>query len=134
MDEIRYVRCDEEFARDVSPKLLSEFITFDGAIPDDLSSVLRGNNHVYRHEREVFINAHLYIDTEMHAARAELDQFDNMVDICNYETDRVIEFINKNPQFKPLIDHIEFTERNENRERIIIKKVPIDQYLEEYVN
>lgn len=133
MDEVRYIRCDEEFAKNMPTKLLAELITFDGVIPDDLSSVLRRNNPVYKHERESFINIHLYIETAMYAARAELDQFDDMTDICNHETNQAIEFIKKNPQFKPLIDYIEICDADsENIDTI--KTVSIDQYLEEYAN
>ena len=56
--------------------------------------------------------------------REELSQHDNWV---NVETDEEVKFIRDYPQFKQLIEGIEYWDENFN----VVKFVPIDEYLAE---
>ena len=50
----------------------------------------------------------------------------NIDDYLKFEVEEDIQFVKKYPQFKPLINHIEYWD---NEAEVIIKEVPLDEYL-----
>lgn len=125
---IRYTRCDKEFIENMPPKLLAELIILDDVIPDDLQSALIRNNKIFNKERRFVIYKNEAVCKRTDEIRFEKYQL-NTDDYLNFETDENIEFIKKYPQFKPLIDHIEY--RDTGDIHTIVRTVPIDQYLAE---
>ena len=63
----------------------------------------------------------------MYAARRKRRRLAESGDIINIHTDENVQFVRDYPQFKNLIDHIEFCDDNLDT----VKVVPIDQYLAE---
>ncbi|MDO5818733.1 MAG: hypothetical protein Q4P11_00205 [Methanobrevibacter sp.] len=110
------------------PKLLAELIILDDVIPDDLQSALIRNNKIFNKERRFVIYKNEAVCKRTDEIRFEKYQL-NTDDYLNFETDENIEFIKKYPQFKPLIDHIEY--RDTGDIHTIVRTVPIDQYLAE---
>ena len=125
---IRYTRCDKEFIENMPPKLLAELIILDDVIPDDLQSALIRNNKIFNKERRFVIYKNEAVCKRTDEIRFEKYQL-NTDDYLNFETDENIEFIKKYPQFKPLIDHIEYRDTGDIHP--IVRTVPIDQYLAE---
>ena len=125
---IRYTRCDKEFIENMPPKLLAELIILDDVIPDDLQSALIRNNKIFNKERRFVIYKNEVVCKRTDEIRFEKYNL-STDDYLNFETDENIEFIKKYPQFKPLIDHIEY--RDTEDIHTIIRNVPIDQYLAE---
>ena len=126
---LRYTRCDKNFIKSMPPKLLAELIVLEDVIPDDLSSALSRNNEIYNKERRHFVYRNNEIHEKIHRIRSEKYQL-GIDDYLNYETDENIEFIKKYPQFKPLIDHIELCD-GDDEDLPTIERIPIDQYLAE---
>lgn len=125
---IKSTRCDKDFIRNMPPKLLSAIIFLEDVIPDDLQSALIRNNEFYHEERRQFEYRRPEIQKKIHEIRAEKYQL-SIYEYVNYEHEEDIEFIKKYPQFKPIIDHIEF--RNTDDIHTIIETIPIDEYLAE---
>ena len=126
---LRYTRCDKEFINSMPPKLLAELIILEDVIPDDLSSALSRNNEIYHEERRQFVYRNKNVHEKIHRIRSEKYQL-GIDDYLNYETDENIEFIKKYPQFKPIIDHIELCD-GDDENLSTIERIPIDQYLAE---
>ena len=128
MTILRYTRCDKEFIKNMPSNLLVELITLEDVIPDDLSSALFINNEIYQKERRQFVYRNNQIHEKIHIIRAEKYQL-GIDDYLNYETDENIDFIKKYPQFKPIIDNIEYRDTRDIHS--IVNNVPIDEYLVE---
>lgn len=127
MTILRYTRCDMDFIKNMPPKFLAELSLLEDVIPDDISCDLQ-ENKVYHKARRCFVMRRDDLIQKIHTVRAHKYQL-NTDDYINFETDENIEFIKKYPQFKPLIDHIEY--RDTGDIHTIVRTVPIDQYLAE---
>ncbi len=128
MTILRYTRCDKDFIKNMPFKLLAELITLDDVIPDDIQSALIRNNEIFNNERRHVIYRNKDVCLKTDRIRVEKYQL-GVDDYLNYETDENIEFIKKYPQFKPIIDHIEYRDTKDIHS--IVTNVPIDQYLAE---
>lgn len=125
---MKYTRYNEEFMRNLPAGMLAELITFEDVIPDFLSYSLGENNPTYKKERSLFLEYHMDIVHKMYAARGRRDEIrESNYDVLFIYED--LEFIEKYPQFKPLIDHIEYHRFNDDDTDEIIREVPIDEYL-----
>lgn len=128
MTILRYTRCDMDFIRNMPPKILAELALLEDVIPDDIACDLQ-ENKVFHQQRRNFVGRRDDLISKIHEVRAYKEQLP-IDDYLNFETDENVEFIKKYPQFKPLIDHIEFCD-GDDPELSTIKVVPIDQYLAE---
>lgn len=132
LEEVRFIRYDDEFAKNISGELLDELITFEGAIPDGISNVLYDNNPIYSEKRDRYIDDHMYIAQLMYTARAKEKEFEYHIDQIHYRNEVIFKFIDDHPKLKPLIDHIEIHFCDDEGNSEIIKKVPFEEYLDQY--
>lgn len=122
---IKYVRCDKEFIKNMPAKILAELIILEEPIPRDLESALLGNNNTFNKERRDFVGRRDNLLKQIWEINYKKDQM-NIDDYLKFEVEEDIQFVKKYPQFKPLINHIEYWD---NEAEVIIKEVPLDEYL-----
>ena len=122
---IKYVRCDKEFIKNMPAKILAELISLEEPIPGDLESTLLGNNNTFNKERGEFIGRREELLKQIWEINYKKEQM-NIDDYLKFEVEEDIQFVKKYPQFKPLINHIEYWD---NEAEVIIKEVPLDEYL-----
>lgn len=122
---IKYVRCDKEFIKNMPAKILAELIILEELIPGDLESALLGNNNTFNKERRDFVGRRDDLLKQIWEINYKKDQM-NIDDYLKFEVEEDIQFVKKYPQFKPLINHIEYWD---NEAEVIIKEVPLDEYL-----
>ena len=122
---IKYVRCDKEFIKNMPAKILAELIILEEPIPGDLGSALLGNNNTFNKERRDFVGRRDDLLKQIWEINYKKEQM-NIDDYLKFEVEEDIQFVKKYPQFKPLINHIEYWD---NEAEVIIKEVPLDEYL-----
>lgn len=122
---IKYVRCDKEFIKNMPAKILAELIILEELIPGDLESALLGDNNTFNKERRDFVGRRDDLLKQIWEINYKKDQM-NIDDYLKFEVEEDIQFVKKYPQFKPLINHIEYWD---NEAEVIIKEVPLDEYL-----
>ena len=122
---IKYVRCDKEFIKNMPAKILAELIILEEPIPRDLESALLGNNNTFNKERRDFVGRRDDLLKQIWEINYKKEQM-NIDDYLKFEVEEDIQFVKKYPQFKPLINHIEYWD---NEAEVIIKEVPLDEYL-----
>lgn len=129
---IKYVRYNIDFIKNMSEELLEELITLDEPIPDNFQSWILDHNPNFRKGRSEFIGRHNKILEQTWENRYKTDQLvrKSVREYLAFQLEEDIGFIKKYPQFKPIIDHIEYVTR-ENGNRTSLKRVPIDEYLSE---
>lgn len=127
---IKYVRYDIDFIKNMPDGLLAELITLDEPIPDNFQSWILDHNPNFRKERSEFIGRHNKILEQTWETRHKTDQLikKSVREYLVFELEEDIGFIKKYPQFKPIISHIEFWD---NESKVIVKNVPLDEYLAE---
>ena len=106
-------------------KILAELIILEEPIPGDLESALLGNNNTFNKERRDFVGRRDDLLKQIWEINYKKDQM-NIDDYLKFEVEEDIQFVKKYPQFKPLINHIEYWD---NEAEVIIKEVPLDEYL-----
>ena len=126
----KIARYNEELMKNLPNDLLAELITLEDVIPDNISLFLDKNNHIYNKERSLFLEYHMDIVHKMYAARAKIKELLKTDDSADFYA--VLEFIEKYPQFKILVDHVEYNDLHKDLEDSIVKNVPIDEYLAEF--
>ncbi|WP_400227498.1 hypothetical protein [Methanobrevibacter smithii] len=122
---IKYVRCDKEFIKNMPAKILAELIILEEPILGDLESALLGNNNTFNKERRDFVGRRDDLLKQIWEINYKKEQM-NIDDYLKFEVAEDIQFVKKYPQFKPLINHIEYWD---NEAEVIIKEVPLDEYL-----
>ena len=122
---IKYVRCDKEFIKNMPAKILAELIILEEPILGDLESALLGNNNTFNKERRDFVGRRDDLLKQIWEINYKKEQM-NIDDYLKFEVEEDIQFVKKYPQFKPLINHIEYWD---NEAEVIIKEVPLDEYL-----
>ncbi|WP_400200786.1 hypothetical protein [Methanobrevibacter smithii] len=122
---IKYVRCDKEFIKNMPAKILAELIILEEPIQGDLESALLGNNNTFNKERRDFVGRRDDLLKQIWEINYKKEQM-NIDDYLKFEVAEDIQFVKKYPQFKPLINHIEYWD---NEAEVIIKEVPLDEYL-----
>ena len=122
---IKYVRCDKEFIKNMPAKILAELIILEEPIPGDLESALLRNNNTFNKERRDFVGRRDDLLKQIWEINYKKEQM-NIDDYLKFEVEEDIQFVKKYPQFKPLINHIEYWD---NEAEVIIKEVPLDEYL-----
>ena len=122
---IKYVRCDKEFIKNMPAKILAELIILEEPIHGDLESALLGNNNTFNKERRDFVGRRDDLLKQIWEINYKKEQM-NIDDYLKFEVEEDIQFVKKYPQFKPLINHIEYWD---NEAEVIIKEVPLDEYL-----
>ena len=122
---IKYVRCDKEFIKNMPAKILAELIILEEPIPGDLESALLGNNNTFNKERRDFVGRRDDLLKQIWEINYKKEQM-NIDDYLKFEVAEDIQFVKKYPQFKPLINHVEYWD---NEAEVIIKEVPLDEYL-----
>lgn len=85
------------------------------------------NDPFYKKERSDFLNHRDDVREKMYRVRGRREELSEKQNRTNIETDEAVQFIKDYPQFKQLIESIDFYDDNLNP----VKVVPIDQYLAE---
>lgn len=114
-----------ELIKNLPSDMQSELISLEDDIPDDIMATIYFHDSVYKKERSDFLNHRPDLLEKMYQIRHQKRKACENEDFINVETDMNIQFIKKYPQFKQLIEGIEY--RDENFK--VIKFVPIGQYL-----
>lgn len=130
MNVMKFPRYNEELMKNLPKDMLLELITLEDVIPDTISSFLDRNNPTYKKERGLFLDYNMDIVHKMYAERGRWKRV-NKEDPEESYIYADIEFIERYPQFKSLINHIEFKQVDDEGTRTILKEVPIDEYLAE---
>ncbi len=128
---MKYVRCDKEYLKNLPADIFAQLVNLKEPIPGDLLSALLTNNDSFRKERGEVIGRDEELLKKIHEIRFQKRQM-SITDVILYEAEEDIEFVKKYPQFKPLIDHIELKQVDDDGTRTIIDEIPIDEYLAEH--
>ena len=126
MELARCIKINRGFVKNLPNHVRSELIILDDVIPDGINASLRSNDSIFNKERGYFISFNEDILQKMYDARAKV-RFIPGLDGVDKRTEQAIEFIKKYPQFKQLIESIDYVDGDFN----IVKVVPIDEYLAE---
>ena len=130
----RSTKLNGELIRNLPSDMKAELINFEEVIPDGIMASLYTNDPFYKKERSEFLNYRDDVREKMYRVRgrrevlAQNDPNYNPVSArINIETDEIVQFVKDYPQFKQLIEGIEYWDENLN----VVKFVPIDEYLAE---
>lgn len=124
---IKFTKLNGDLIRNLPPELRNELIVFEDVIPDGIMTSLYVNDPVYKKERSDFLNHRDDVREKMYRVRGRREELSEKQNRTNIETDEAVQFIKDYPQFKQLIESIDFYDDNLNP----VKVVPIDQYLAE---
>lgn len=127
MEYVKFTRMDVDLMTNLPSDMMDELVTLEDVIPDDIMSALYRFNKFYKRQRHDFLNYREDLLQRMYVARRKRRRLARTGDIINIHTDENVQFVRDYPQFKNLIDHIEFCDDNLDT----VKVVPIDQYLAE---
>lgn len=124
---IKFTKLNGDLIRNLPPELRNELIVFEDVIPDGIMTSLYVNDSFYKKERSDFLNHRDDVREKMYRVRGRREELSEKQNRTNIETDEAVQFIKDYPQFKQLIESIDFYDDNLNP----VKVVPIDQYLAE---
>jgi len=124
---IKFTKLNGDLIRNLPPELRNELIVFEDVIPDGIMTSLYVNDPFYKKERSDFLNHRDDVREKMYRVRGRREELSEKQNRTNIETDEAVQFIKDYPQFKQLIESIDFYDDNLNP----VKVVPIDQYLAE---
>lgn len=127
MEYVRFTKMNLDLIKNLPSAMQAELIILEDAIPDDIMNAIYFHDSFYKKERNDFLNYRPDILQKMYHLRnqkKELCENEYFINVC---TDLNVQFIKKYPQFKQLIEGIEYRDD----ERNVVKVVPIDQYLTE---
>ncbi|SEL22730.1 hypothetical protein SAMN05216439_0208 [Methanobrevibacter gottschalkii] len=127
MEYSRFTKLNLELIKNLPSDMQSELIHLEDVIPDDIMATIYFHDSVYKKERHDFLNHRPDLLQEMYQLRHQKRKACENDDFINVETDLNIQFIKKYPQFKQLIECIEYWDESLK----VIKTVHIDQYLAE---
>lgn len=127
MEYNRFTKLNLALIKNLPSDMQSELICLEDTIPDDIMATIAFHDSVYKKERYNFLNYRPDLLQDMYQLRYQKRKACENEDFINVETDINIQFIKKYPQFKQLIEGIEYWDENLN----VVKFVPIDQYLAE---
>ena len=124
---IKFTKLNGDLIRNLPPELRNELIVFEDVISDGIMASLCVNDPFYKKERSDFLNHRDDVREKMYRVRGRREELSEKQNRTNIETDEAVQFIKDYPQFKQLIESIDFYDDNLNP----VKVVPIDQYLAE---
>lgn len=127
MEYVKFTRMNTTLMTNLPEDMMEKLVNLDDVIPDDVMSAIYTNNDIYKEERNHFLDYRPDLLQKMYAARRKRRRLAETGDIINIHTDENVQFVRDYPEFKNLIDHIEFCDDNLDT----VKVVPIDQYLAE---
>ena len=124
---VKFTKMNLDLIKNLPSAMQAELIILEDAIPDDIMTTIYFHDPFYKKERSDFLNHRLDLIQKMHGLRHQKSERIKKEDFVNVVTDMNVQFIKKYPQFKQLIEGIEY--RDDALE--VVKVVPIDQYLTE---
>ncbi len=127
MEHVRLTKLNLDLIKNLPSAMQAELIIFEDAIPDDIMATIYYHDPFYKKERSDFLNHRPDLLQKMYQLRHKKRRLCESEFFINVETDIMVQFIKDYPQFKQLIEGIEY--RDENRD--LVEFVPIDQYLAE---
>lgn len=127
MEYVKFTKMNLDLIKNLPSAMQAELIILEDAIPDDIMTTIYFHDPFYKKERSDFLNHRLDLIQKMHGLRHQKSERIKKEDFVNVVTDMNVQFIKKYPQFKQLIEGIEY--RDDALE--VVKVVPIDQYLTE---
>lgn len=125
MEYVKFTILNLDLIENLPQDIRDELIYLEDVIPDNIMSTIYTHDEIYKKQRHDFLNYRPDLLQMMYEARRRRKRLSERKYFMNVRTDENIEFIKKYPQFKILINSIEF--KDENRDTV--KVVPIDQYL-----
>ena len=125
MEYVKFTILNLDLIENLPQDMRKELIYLEDVIPDNIMSTIYTHDAIYKEKRGNFLEYRPDILQMMYDARRRRKRLSEKEYFMNVRTDENIEFIKKYPQFKILINSIEF--KDENRDTV--KVVPIDQYL-----
>ena len=127
MEYVRFTRLNLDLIKNLPSVMQTELIILDDAIPDDIMATIYHHDSFYKKERSDFLNHRPDLLQKMYQLRHHKRRLCENEYFINVETDMMVQFIKDYPQFKQLIEGIEYRDENRN----IVSFVPIDEYLAE---
>lgn len=127
MEYVRFTKLNLDLIKNLPSAMQAELIILEDAIPDDIMATMYFHDSFYKKERHDFLNHRPDLLQKMYSLRHQKSERIKKEYFINVVTDMNVQFIKKYPQFKQLIEGIEYRDD----ERNVVKVVPIDQYLTE---
>lgn len=127
MEHVKFTKLNLDLIKNLPSAMQAELIIFEDVIPDDIMATISFHDPFYKKERMDFLNHRPDLLQKMYQVRHQKRRLCEEEYFINVETDMMVQFIKDYPQFKQLIEGIEYRDENRN----IVKVVPIDQYLAE---
>ena len=127
MENVRFTKFNLNYIKNLPSVIQAELIIFEEAIPDDINNCIAGHNPFYKKERHEFLDHRPDLLQKLYQLRHQKRRLTEEDYFINVETDMNVQFIKDYPQFKQLIEGIEYRDEDRN----VVKVVPIDQYLAE---
>ena len=127
MEYVRFTKLNLDLIKNLPSAMQAELIMLEDAIPDDIMATIYFHDSFYKKERNEFLDCRPDLLQKMYQLRHQKRRLCEKDYFINVETDINVQFIKDYPQFKQLIDGIEYRDENRN----VVKIVPIDQYLAE---
>lgn len=127
MEHVKFTKLNLELIKNLPPSMQAELILLEDVISDDIMATIYYHDPFYKKERNDFLDHRPDLLQKMYQLRHQKRRLCEKDYFINVETDMMVQFIKDYPQFKQLIDGIEYRDENRN----LVKFVPIDEYLAE---
>ena len=127
MEYVKFTKLNLDLIKNLPSAMQAELIILEDAIPDDIMATIYFHDPFYKKERNEFLEYRPDLLQKMYQLRHKKRRLSEKEYVINVETDMNVQFIKDYPQFKQLIEGIEYRDEDRN----VVKVVPIDQYLAE---
>ena len=127
MEYVRFTKLNLDLIKNLPTAMQAELIILEDAIPDDIMATIYFHDSFYKKERNDFLDHRPDLLQKTYQLRHQKRRLCEEEYFINVETDLNVQFIKDYPQFKQLIESIEYMDEDRN----LVKVVPIDEYLAE---
>ena len=120
---------DKELINNLPEDLFNELINYNGAIPDELHSMLNKFNPEFRKLRSDRVNGSFTLLSRVYMRRAKYDKLFDKIGIDAQLQDEV-DFVLQYPQYKCLITYVYYKDDSDSDNIKFITKVPFNDFLD----
>ncbi|MDD5959129.1 MAG: hypothetical protein PUC09_00620 [Methanobrevibacter wolinii] len=120
---------DKELIKNLPEDLFNELLNYNGAISDELHSMLSKFNPEFRKLRSDRVNGSFTLLSRVYMRRAKYDKLFDKIGIDAQLQDEV-DFVLQYPQYKCLIKYVYYKDDSDSDNIKFITKVPFNDFLD----
>ena len=125
----KFAMKDIELIKNLPEDLFNELLNYNGAISDELHSMLNKYNPEFRKLRSDRVNGSFTLLSRVYMHRAKYDKLFDKIGI-DAQLQDVVDFVLQYPQYKCLITYVYYKDDSDSDNIKFITKVPFNDFLD----